>query len=117
MVKKVYTLSLILLVIWFESSNAIVEQISSLPIENILDLPVDENQRLAFHYLLYPHSRLCAGIVEEVWKNTSPRLRIASAVTSAVAEILFNSSNLKDPTLNLFSENSCPAACLERGVQ
>lgn len=75
-------------------------------ISNLHQLPLDENNRLQSHWLLYSNTGVCKDVINKAWLPHHT-LRNLAPMDGPVDSLLFN-----EPT----NENSCNIACLEKGT-
>jgi len=77
-------------------------------ISELNELPLDENNRLQSHWLLYSNTETCKSAMKSYWQDDETSLRNVAALEGNANSIMFSNSVL--------NKSSCTFICLERGT-
>jgi len=110
----IFNLLITLLLLYRSYSEDVVEKLIEV-ISDLRSLPVDENDRLTTHWLLYNNHQICHEIAEREWAiYGDPPFYSIAAVEGEAEDLLFADFLSNDE--NNASKSDCKFVCLELGT-
>jgi hypothetical protein len=76
-------------------------------ISDLKELPLDDEKRLADHWLLFPNTDVCKNLISTIISSTYFEFRQIGAVEDSAYDAYFSDAKV----------SSCPAVCVERGTE